>query len=114
MKYILLSIVLLMVVSGCSTSSSQTTPPRNSFASKLGMAFLDLALPSEFNELVGLPKENQSVGRPLVQQRPLMQHQSHGQTVYDEDECIGPVVKIVVMAPSCQRAAIVRNVTVNG
>ena len=99
MIQIISTLVLLMVVSGCSTSSSQTTPPRSSFASKLGTAFLDLALPSEFNELVGLPKENQSVGRPLVQQRPLIQrqsplvqHQSHGQTVYDEDECIGPVV----------------------
>ena len=92
MVQIISILALLMVASGCSVSSSQTAPQRESFANKLGKSFLDLALPSEFNELVGLPREGHSVGRPLVQQRPLVQHQSHGQTVYDEDECIGAVV----------------------
>ena len=97
MVQIISILVLLMVGSGCGISSRQTTPARSSFAGKAGMAFLDMVLPSEFNELVGLPRENQGAGWPLAQQRPPVQHppvqhQSHGQPVYDEDECIGPVV----------------------
>ena len=105
MVQIISILVLLLVGSGCSASPSQTTPQRESFANKLGKSFLDLALPSEFNELVGLPKENRSSGvsvgigqrqphSQVVQDEdfPLLQNGAQGQTVYDEDECIGPVI----------------------
>ena len=89
----LVILTVLMVSSGCSASSSQTIPRIGIPISLLTGGLISPPKGSQNSNISVRIGQRQSHGQVVQDEGfPMLRDYSHGQTVYDEDECIGPVI----------------------
>ena len=93
MVQIISILVLLLVGSGCSASPSQTIPSIGIPISLLTGGLISPPKGSQNSNISVRIGQRQSHGQAVQDEGfPMLRDHSQGQTVYNEDECIGPVV----------------------